>query len=473
MSSPNGASSSSPAAPSASDPGRQAAVPETIAALATPVGHGAIAIVRLSGPRASEIARVVFSKRTLRPRVAERGTIRAADGDVLDDGLAVFFPAPHSATGEDVVELHVHGSPAIARETLVALLAAGARLAQPGEFTRRAYLAGKLDLSAAEAVGELIAAEHRGAARAALGRLAGGLATEVDRFAAELLSLASELAASLDYPDEVAAPDARTLVARVRDVDASLAGLAERYERGRLVRDGIAIAIVGPPNAGKSTLLNALLGADRALVSPEAGTTRDTIEERIALGDGLVGRIVDTAGLRETRDPLERAGIARSEASLAAATLALVVLDAASASEPDADAVLALTRDRPRVVFYNKADLGGRAFDARPQTVEAALLGSAHVRGDVEAIRAALVALAIARGPDAAQPSLGTARQVDLVFAARRALAEAAAIFASGDPVELALGDLLEAHAALGALTGRDASEVVLDAIFSRFCVGK
>jgi len=447
---------------------------ETVAALATPPGRGAIAIVRTTGPAAAAVAaRVARTVRPLRPRVATRARIVAADGALLDDGLALFFPAPHSYTGEDVVELHLHGSPAVAREALLALLEAGARPARPGEFTRRAFLAGKLDLSAAEAVADTIAAEHRGAVRAAAARLAGGLATIVDRQAQALVGMLEELSAALDFPGEVAAPLTEALGAQLRAVDAQLAELTNDWERGRLVREGIAIAIVGPPNAGKSSMLNALLGVERALVSEEAGTTRDTIEESVALGNGSVGRLVDTAGLRPAASGLEAFGIARSERALADATLVLVVVDGSRRLDGDAAAVLVRTRGRERVVVFNKADLGTAGYEARETSEREALSATTRREEDVERVRAALLAATGAAPLDTARPTIGTLRQADAVYAARRAVADARATLARRDPVDLIAGDLATAHAALASLTGRDASEAVLDGVFARFCIGK
>jgi tRNA modification GTPase len=447
---------------------------ETIAALATAPGRGAIAIVRLSGPAALAIARGMSrGGRTLRPRVAERRTFVAPDGAMIDDGLALYFPSPQSYTGEDVVELHVHGSPAVVREVLLTIFSAGARMAAPGEFTRRAYAAGKLDLTAAEAVADVIAAEHRSAARGAAARLSGGLATEIERYASELAALGEELAAALDFPDEVEAPAAATLRERIGAVDAALAELAVSWERGRLVREGLSVTIVGPPNAGKSSLLNGLLGDERALVSAIAGTTRDTIEETAALGGGIVARLTDTAGLRRSDDPLEAAGVARSEAALSAATLALVVVDGSQPLGPEATDLLQRTRERPRLVLFNKRDLGSAGFEAREPAERDALACSAHEPRDIERVRGSLFRLAEGGSEDLARPHLGTARQADAVLEARRALGFALETLGRGANVDLIAGDLFAARAALAELTGRDASEAVLDGIFARFCVGK
>jgi len=446
---------------------------ETIAAIATPPGRGAVAVVRVSGAAVRDVAAKVFRARApLAPRTAVLGEVIAEDGTAIDRGLALFFPAPHSYTGEDVLELHVHGSPAVARDTLIAALAAGARIATPGEFTRRAFLAGKLDLSAAEAVADLIESEARGAARAAAARLSGGLATEVERLRRRLGATLEQLAAALDFPDEVESAPPAELEAEVAAVDAGLAALAATWETGRLVRDGLSVAIVGPPNAGKSSLLNALLGFDRALVSERPGTTRDTIEEVLALGDGAVARIVDTAGLRPADDDLELAGMARSEAALETAGVLLVVVDGAAPLPAEARALLARTRGRERVVYFNKRDLGRAGYDARDPAEGDALFGSVLDRGSVDAVRAALARHG-ASNADTARPMLGTARQADAVLEARRGLAEALATLRAGAPVDLIAGDLAHAQAALGQLTGRDAGEALLDAVFARFCIGK
>ena len=397
----------------------------------------------------------------------------AADSSTLDEALALLFAAPHSYTGEDVLELHVHGSPAIARETLIATLAAGARLAEPGEFTRRAFANGKLDLSAAEAVADLIAAEHLAAARAAATQLAGGLAREIDELRGGLEAIAEELAASIDFPDEVETPPIEHLGARIAATRERIATLSATWERGRLVREGAAAAIVGPPNAGKSSLLNALLGNERALVSELAGTTRDTIEESLAL-DGAVVRLIDTAGIRSHADRLESAGIARSEAALREARIAIVVVDGSAPLSGEARDLLVRTRDRERVVLFNKSDLGRAGYDSRDPAESEALVGSVLDPATIDGVRAALASLlATSETLDLARPHLGTARQADALLEADRALAFAQETLAAAAPADLLSVDLMTAIRALSELTGRDADERLLDAIFARFCVGK
>jgi tRNA modification GTPase len=448
---------------------------ETIAAVATPPGRGAIAIVRCSGPAARAIAARVFRGRgPLRNRVATYGEILDADGAVLDRGLAIAMDGPHTVTGEDVLELHVHGSPLIAGETLRSVVLAGARAAGPGEFTRRAFLNGKLDLSAAEAVADVIEAESRAAARAAQANLAGGLRAAIEGIRVPLVALLERLAGAIDYPDEVPEPTRDEVRAGVAAAATALGDLVADWERGRLVREGVSLAIVGPPNAGKSSLLNGLLGEERAIVSDLPGTTRDVIEERFAI-DGVVVRVLDTAGLRAaTADPLELLGMARAQRVLAAAAVALVVVDGSVALDADAQAVLAATRERPRVVLFNKRDLGAAGFAERTAAEAGALHGSAYDPATLAAVRAAIAAAGWhGEAIDLARPHLASARQADAVARAGEALAQAAATLAAAEPLDLAAPDLLAAVAALGELTGAAATEALLDGIFARFCIGK
>jgi len=408
----------------------------------------------------------------LKARVARYGTIVDERGATIDRGLAIWFSAPHSYTGEDVLELHVHGSPVIAREVVRAAIACGARDAAPGEFTRRAFLNGKMGLHEAAAVADVIEAETRSAARAAVANLAGGLSGEVAALRARLTSILEQLSGAIDFPEEVPEPDRSALESAVTEIAERLRGLRCDGERGRLVREGITVAIVGPPNAGKSSLLNALLGEDRAIVSETPGTTRDTIEESVAIG-GVPVRLVDTAGIRAHADRLESAGIERTRRALAGARIALVVLDGARPLDAEAREMLAATQGRDRIVFINKADLGVRLVLPGGAAV-APIVGSAFDPASAGELRDA-IARAGWNGelPDLERPHLASAREFDAVNESLDALERAGATLAAGEPSDLCAGELTRAFSALGHVCESVAAEEVLDGVFSRFCIGK
>lgn len=444
---------------------------ETIAALATPPGRGAIAIIRVSGPGVRALAARIVPAVALRPRYAQYAHVVDETGAAIDRGVVLFSPAPHSYTGEDTLELQVHGSPVVVRELLRALLACGARLAEPGEFTRRAFMNGKMDLHAAAAVADLIDAETRSAARAALANLSGGLAHEVEALRVRLRAIVEDCSGAIDFPEEVPDPDRAHVLAQLDTIAVELQRLQHDGELGMLVREGVSVAIVGPPNAGKSSLLNALLGEDRALVSEIAGTTRDTIEEAIAI-DGVRVRLIDTAGIREHADRLEAAGIERSQRALAAARIALVVLDGAVPLSSEARALLDATAQRERVVFFNKADLGESG--AREASIADAISGSVYEPGTLRAVRAAIARAGWGgETPDLERPHLASLREFDAVNRALHALANARATLRDERPIDLIVGDLQEAYAALGHVTGDVVAEDVLGGVFARFCIGK
>lgn len=444
---------------------------ETIAAIATPPGRGAIAIVRASGPDVRELAARVVPGAELRPRYARYTEILDESGRAIDRGLVLFSAAPNSYTGEHTLELHVHGSPVVAREVLRSLLAAGARLAEPGEFTRRAFLNGKLDLHAAAAVADLIDAETRSAARAALANLGGGLANEVRRLRSALASIVEECSGAVDFPEEIPDPDRARVDGALVSVLDELHRLRHDGEVGRLVREGVTVAIVGPPNAGKSSLLNALLGEERALVSEIAGTTRDTIEESISI-EGVRVRLVDTAGIREHADRLEAAGIERTHRALESARIALIVVDGSAPLSTEARTLLEETAGRERVVFFNKGDLGEAG--AEEAGITGAVVGSVRNGGTIAQIRAALATVGWGGDvPDVERPHLASLREFDAVNLAISALNEARSTLARNEPVDLIVGDLQGAFAALGHVSGDIAAEDVLTGVFARFCIGK
>ncbi len=428
--------------------------------------------MRVSGPQARALAARLFRAHgELQPRIATYGTVVDENGSTLDRGVAILAIAPQSYTGEDTLELQIHGSPIVAREVARALLACGARYATAGEFSRRALLNGKMDVHEAAAVADLIAAESRSAARAAAANLGGGVASEVRALRARVSEILEELAASIDFSDEVADPDPAKLRAAIGEISTALRRLQREGEAGRLIREGVGVAIVGPPNAGKSSLLNALLGEDRALVSEIAGTTRDTIEESIAV-DGMQVRLIDTAGIREHADRLETAGIERTQRALSEALVAIVVLDGSQPLDPEARGILTQTAERPRVIFCNKSDLGdagARELDGRVDVV-----GSVYEHATLEALRRAIAMVGWGGElPDLERPHLAALFELDAVAEALEAFDRASQTLEQGDPPDLIAGELQRAFAALGHLSGDAASEELLTQIFARFCIGK
>ncbi len=452
--------------------GRSAFSTGTIAAIATPPGKGAISIVRVSGPAVpSLLERLVRTRSGLRPRVATRATVVDECGRELDQAIAIRFTAPHSYTGEDMLELQLHGSPVVAREVVRALLACGARLAAPGEFTHRAFLNDKMDLHAAAAVADVVNAETRAAAQAALANLGGGLADEIRSLRSSLAKVLEELAGAIDFPDEVPEPARADVERRLEPILAALGRLRHDGELGRLVREGVGVAIVGPPNAGKSSLLNALLGFERAIVSEIPGTTRDAIEEALVV-DGVPVRLIDTAGIRSHADRLEAAGIERTKRALAGAGIALVVIDGSQPLGPDAVALLKRTAGQPRILFFNKSDLGTRG--AREAGEPDAIVGSVLHPATLEELRRAVARLGWSgERIDLSRPHLVALHEFDAANAALDDLHQARRALADGEPIDFVATALQRAYSSLGHVSEQVAAEEVIDGIFSRFCIGK
>jgi tRNA modification GTPase len=392
-------------------------------------------------------------------------------GAPLDEGLAIRFIAPHSYTGEEMLELHLHGSPVVAREVVRAWLACGARVAAPGEFTQRAFFNDKMDLHAAAAVADVVEAQTGAAARAALANLGSGLTEEVRRLRAGLAAMLEELSAAIDFPDEVAAPSRGDLAVRLRPIRESLERLRHDGELGRLIREGVQVAIVGPPNAGKSSLLNALLGTDRAIVSEIPGTTRDTIEETVVVG-GVPVRLVDTAGIRAHTDRLESHGIERTQRALREARIALVVIDGSRRLGADGRRLLEETRDRERVVLFNKSDLGTAGV---PQPLGAnSVVGSAFSQETLDAVRRQIAEVGWrSERTDLARPHLAALHEFDAVNAALRSLERVDETLRRGEPIDFIAPELQRAFSSLGQVSEQVAAEEILDRIFARFCIGK
>ena len=442
---------------------------DTIVALATAAGRGALGVVRISGPRALDVSRMLTTApMPLRPRYATLSQIRGASGDTAVDRVVLtYFPAPHSYTGQDVVEISAHGSPVLLRSILTAAISGGARLARPGEFTLRAFLAGKLDLVQAEAVADLIAAATPLQARAAFDQLEGTLTRRIAALDTELFDLIAKLEASLDFPDEgyhfIEADETRR---RVSDVAAGIATLLEQGRRGRLVREGATVVLAGRPNVGKSSLFNALAGADRAIVTSIPGTTRDLITEPVDI-DGIAVTLVDTAGARNAQDAVEREGVARGRQARAVADLIVVIVDRSEPLTADDESLLEETREQRRLIAANKSDLPA-AHD-----VAGAIQVSAATGDGLHLLRCA-IARELAEGENLREtPPLTNLRHISLLADAHEALVRVLDGLQHELPEEFLLSDLQAARARFDEVVGVRTSSDVLTHIFEKFCIGK
>ena len=453
---------------------------DTIAAIATALVPSAIGIIRLSGPESVSVLDKVFTPSHGAP-MAERpnrmlvyGALHDENGTVIDYCLATVSRAPHSYTGEDTAELQCHGSPTALTMGLEALFAAGARQAKAGEFTRRAFLAGKLDLTRTEAVADLIHAESPAAVRQAAGQLGGALERTITEIYDGLTDLMAHFHAVLDYPDEDIEPfEAAEISNSLTEAEKKLTALAASYGRGRALVEGIPCAIIGRPNAGKSTLFNALLGYDRAIVTPIAGTTRDTVEERLNLG-GILLRLIDTAGLRDTDDQVERLGVERSRAALEQAELVLAVVDGGKPLSAEDEEILTLALTAPHcIIIENKADLPGEAITLPIPSGTAVVRLSALTGDGLDELEITIQHLFPEDTGLRPGSLLTNARQVESANRARQSVERAAAALSAGLSPDAVLSDVEEALEALGELTGRLVRDDVTARIFERFCVGK
>ena len=450
---------------------------DTIAAIATPPGEGGVGIVRLSGPDAQAIAARLF--RPLRPgplrpfRLRYGQIVNPDSGQIVDEALLTFMRAPRSFTREDVVELACHGGPLPLQTTLALALAAGARLARPGEFTLRAFLNGRIDLTQAEASLDVIRAQTDAGLALAQSQLGGWLAREIRAARAALLECLAYVTVIVDFPEDEVAP--QDLGPQLRAALATVEGLLRGADQGIVYRQGARAAIVGRPNVGKSSLLNALLRAERAIVTPVPGTTRDTLEETANLG-GVPVLLVDTAGIRASDDPVERLGVERSRAALASADLALLVLDATVPIGPGDLEIAALVADKPTILVWNKIDERTTAPLPPPPTKVLATVPTSARTGDGIAALAQAVATALLGGvPLAAGEArlVSSPRHQDALRRADEQLRAALAGWDAGHPTDLIGGDLTAALNALGEITGETVGDDLLDVIFSRFCIGK
>ena len=454
---------------------------DTIAAVATPPGRGGVGMLRIAGPDAFAVAGAITGISrwpVLRPRVA---VFSDSAGRVMDRGLVIAFRAPHSFTGDDVVELHAHGSPIVLDMLLEAVIAAGARLAQPGEFTLRAYLAGKMDLTQAEAVADLIDSGTRAMARAAVGSLQGEMSRAVLKLKLEIVQTRVFVEAAIDFPEDDIDPLAQLDVpGRVTDHIARIDALLARATSSLRLRDGLRVVLAGRPNAGKSSLLNRLSGRDSAIVTPLPGTTRDIVREHLDL-DGVAIEMLDTAGLREPNDVVEAEGIRRARAAIEQADLLLLIIDATATSERGVEQLLAEHEfDFARwgscaLVIINKVDVTGEP----PGVISSAAVGtqcalirlSAQSGAGIDGLRQRLRA----HVQDAAAETsfLARRRHVDALQRTRAALVSALALAVATGPLELLAEELRLVQSELGGIVGDVSSDELLGSIFATFCIGK
>lgn len=442
---------------------------DTIVAIASAPGAGGVGLLRLSGPRAAAIATALGAP-TLRPRHAHYARLRDAQGEVIDDGIVLWFPAPHSFTGEEVVELQGHGSPVLLQQLVARCIALGARQARPGEFSERAFLNGKLDLAQAEAIADLIAASDTRAARAARRSLDGVFSRRVDEAAEQLVLLRIHVEAAIDFADEpLDTLGGDQVRAGLGQALRALVQLRDDAERGRRLRDGLHAVLVGPPNAGKSSLLNALAGSERAIVTDIAGTTRDTLRETIRI-DGLELTLVDTAGLREGGDAIEREGMRRAHVEMQRTDLAIIVLDARDPQAGHAAVREAIAEVPQQLWIHNKSDL----LAALPATDDPNIVHVSAATGlGLDRLHTRLRELASGSAGDSVEGEFSArARHVEAIVLAI-GHAERAEAELVHEHLELAAEELRLAHEALGEITGRMSADDLLGRIFSSFCIGK
>ena len=444
--------------------------PTTICAVATAPGRGGVGVIRISGQGLLPFAQAISAGKTPKPRYAMYSDFVGADGQAIDNGLLLYFPGPASFTGEDVIELQGHGGPVVLKMLLQRCLQLGARLAEPGEFTTRAFLNDKLDLAQAESVADLIDAASESAARSALKSLKGAFSSEIHTLVEQLITLRMLVEATLDFPEEdIDFLEKADAVGKLHTLRAQLQTVQASARQGALLREGMHVVLVGEPNVGKSSLMNALAGDDIAIVTDIAGTTRDTVREEIVI-DGVPVHIIDTAGLRDTDDVVEKIGIARTWQAVERADLALVLADSRDGIRPPLQAILdRLPPALPRVHVFNKVDLSGDAVGRSEQDGHPLVRLSARSHAGVDVLKALLLEMIGYHG-DSEGVFLARERHLDAIARAEQHLGLAAQDW---QQVEIFAEELRMAQNALSEITGRFTPDDLLGVIFSRFCIGK
>ncbi|OWY40950.1 tRNA uridine-5-carboxymethylaminomethyl(34) synthesis GTPase MnmE [Xenophilus sp. AP218F] len=444
--------------------------PATICAIATAPGRGGVGVIRVSGKNLLPFAQAVSGGKTPKPRYATYTDFFDERGQAIDNGLILFFPGPNSFTGEDVIELQGHGGPVVMKMLLSRCVQLGARLAEPGEFTKRAFLNDKLDLAQAESVADLIDASSETAARSALKSLKGAFSKEVHVLVDELITLRMLVEATLDFPEEeidfLKQADALGKLMRLRD---RLTQVQATAKQGAILREGMHVVLVGQPNVGKSSLMNALAGDDIAIVTDIAGTTRDTVREEIVI-DGVPVHIIDTAGLRDTDDVVEKIGIERTWQAVERADLALVLADSREGLTAEVQAILErLPPALPRVQVFNKVDLSGQSVGLSEHEGQPLVRLSARTHDGVDVLKAKLLEMIGYSGADEGV-FLARQRHLDAIVRAAEHLELA---HADWEQVEIFAEELRMAQNALSEITGEFSADDLLGVIFSRFCIGK
>ena len=445
---------------------------DTIAAIATPPGRGGVGVIRISGSNLLPFAFALTGK-SPKPRYATLADFQAADGSTIDTGLLLYFPNPHSFTGEDVLELQGHGGPVVLQLLLARCLDLGARLAEPGEFSRRAFLNGKMDLAQAEAVADLIDAATASAARSAVRSLQGEFSRAIGELNEELINLRMLVEATLDFPEEdidfLKAADA---FGRLERLQRKLAEIFDRAGQGKLLQAGLHVVLAGQPNVGKSSLLNRLAGDDLAIVTPIAGTTRDALRSTIQI-EGIPLHIIDTAGLRETDDEVERIGIERSWKEIERSDVVLLLVDSRTGvTEADREILERLPKNLQRITIYNKIDLAGRPSERHDEADGVAISLSAKANQGIDLLRQEL--LRIAGWHQTEDVFIARERHLRALATAQEHVAGARSVVEGVLPaLELFAEELRLAQQALGEITGEFTADDLLGVIFSRFCIGK